>query len=114
MGAERVDVLIGGGQAGLAFSYSLTEQGRDRLILEQGRLLESWRSKRWDALRLIAPSWSLRLPGFAYAGDDPHGFMGKEEVATHDGSYVELGVISATNPRQGAPEQGPTARGRVG
>ena len=33
---------------------------------------------------------------------------------THDASYVELGVISATNPRQGAPEQGPTARGRMG
>ena len=33
---------------------------------------------------------------------------------THDASSVELGVISATNPRRGAQEEAPTARGRVG
>jgi hypothetical protein len=31
-----------------------------------------------------------------------------------DASYVGLGVIAATNPRRGVPEQGPTARGWVG
>lgn len=76
-------VIVGGGQAGLTLSYYLTEQGRPHLILEQGRLAESWRSRRWDSLRLIAPNWSLRLPGFAYAGTDPDGFMGKDEVAAH-------------------------------
>jgi putative flavoprotein involved in K+ transport len=51
MGTEQVDVVIvGGGQAGLALSYYLTEQGREHLIFEQGRLVESWRSKRWDSL----------------------------------------------------------------
>jgi hypothetical protein len=33
---------------------------------------------------------------------------------THDASSVELGVIAATNPRRGAQEEAPTARGRVG
>ena len=33
---------------------------------------------------------------------------------TQDASYVELGVIYLTNPCRGTPEQGPTARGRVG
>jgi putative flavoprotein involved in K+ transport len=89
MGSEQVDIIIvGGGQAGLALSYYLTEQGREHPILEQGRLVESWRSKRWDSLRLIAPNWSLRLPGFTYAGDDPDGFMGKDEVVGHLETYA--------------------------
>lgn len=33
---------------------------------------------------------------------------------TQDASYVELGVIFPTNSCRGTPEQGPTARGRVG
>jgi putative flavoprotein involved in K+ transport len=84
MDAQSVDVVvIGGGQAGLAMSYCLTEQGRSHVVLEQARLVESWRTKRWDSLRLVAPNWSLRLPGFAYAGDDPDGFMGKDDVVAH-------------------------------
>ena len=81
-------VVIGGGQAGLALSYCLTEQGRSHVVLEQDRIVESWRSKRWDSLRLIAPNWSLRLPGFAYSGDDPDGFMGKDEVVAHLETYA--------------------------
>jgi putative flavoprotein involved in K+ transport len=61
-------VIVGGGQAALALSYRLTEQGRSHVILEQGRVVESWRSKRWDSLRVIAPNWSLIMPGFAYPG----------------------------------------------
>jgi putative flavoprotein involved in K+ transport len=90
MGTEQGDVVIvGGGQAGLALSYYLTEQGRAHLILEQGRIAESWRSKRWDSLRLIAPNWTLRLPGFAYAGDNPEGFMGKDEVVVQLETYAQ-------------------------
>jgi putative flavoprotein involved in K+ transport len=89
MGTEQTDVIIiGGGQAGLALSYYLTEQRREHVILEQGRIAESWRSKRWDSLRLIAPNWSLRLPGFTYPGDEPDGFMGKDEVVTHLETYA--------------------------
>jgi putative flavoprotein involved in K+ transport len=89
MGIEHVEVVIvGGGQAGLALSYYLTEQGRDHVILEQGQIAESWRTRRWDSLRLIAPNWSLRLPGFTYPGDDPDGFMGKDEVASHIETYA--------------------------
>ena len=73
--------VIGGGQAGLAMSYHLTQLGRAHVVFEQARIADSWRTRRWDSLRLIAPNWSLRLPGFAYAGDDPEGFMTKDEVA---------------------------------
>src|SRR3954463_14840232 len=89
MSTEQIDVIIvGGGQAGLALSYYLTDQGRDHRILEQGRLVESWRSKRWDSLRLIAPNWSLRMPSFTYVGDDPDGFMGKDDVVSHLETYA--------------------------
>ena len=32
---------------------------------------------------MIAPNWSLVLPGFTYSGRDPDGFMGKDEVVDH-------------------------------
>jgi putative flavoprotein involved in K+ transport len=81
-------VVIGGGQAGLALSYYLTEQSRPHVVLEQGCVAESWRSKRWDSLRLVGPNRTLELPGFPDAGDDPDGFMGKDEVATHLEAYA--------------------------
>jgi putative flavoprotein involved in K+ transport len=89
MSAEQVDVVIvGGGQAGLAMSYCLTEQGRPHVVLEQARIAESWRTKRWDSLRMIGSNWTLRLPGFQYDGDDPDGFMGKDEVVAHIETYA--------------------------
>jgi putative flavoprotein involved in K+ transport len=81
-------VIIGGGQAGLSLSFCLTEQHCPHIVLEQGRIAESWRSKRWDSLRLVGPNRTLDLPGFPYAGDDPDGFMGKDEVANHLEAYA--------------------------
>ena len=78
---KRVETLImGGGQAGLAMSRSLTEMGRDHVVLERGRVAQRW-SDRWDSLRLLTPNWMSRLPGSTYNGSDPNGFMGKDEVA---------------------------------
>ena len=81
-------VVIGGGQAGLDASFCLTEQSRAHVVLEQGRIAESWRTRRWDSLRLVGPNRTLELPGFPYAGGDPDGFMGKDEVAAHLDAYV--------------------------
>ena len=79
--AERIEtVIVGGGQAGLAMSYWLTQAGREHVILERGRLGERWRSERWDAFTVLTPNWAMALPGHPYAGDDPDGFMGKEQV----------------------------------
>lgn len=80
--------IVGGGQAGLALSYRLTEAGREHVVLERQRVVESWRTKRWNSLRLIAPNWSMVLPGFAYPGDDPDGFMGRDEVVRHLARYA--------------------------
>ena len=73
----RSDVLIiGAGQAGLAMSRCLGASGIEHVVLERGRVAESWRCA-WDSLTLLTPNWMTRLPGHGYAGRDPHGFMGR-------------------------------------
>jgi putative flavoprotein involved in K+ transport len=89
--AEVVDsVVIGAGQAGLAASYYLTQQGRDHVVLEQSRVGESWRIGRWDSFTLVTPNWQLQLPGFEYQGDDPDGFLTRDEVVAYLEGYAEL------------------------
>ena len=41
-------VIIGGGQAGLAMSYHLSQRGREHIILERRRIAERWRTERWS------------------------------------------------------------------
>ena len=78
---RRTDVVVvGGGQAGLAMSRVLAERGISHVVLERGRIGERWRSERWDSLRLLTPRWQSRLPGFAYRGPQPDGFMTKDEL----------------------------------
>jgi len=83
-------IIIGGGQAGLAMSYFLTQQSREHLILEKNqRIAESWRG-RWDSFTLVTPNWQLKLPGHTYQGDDPEGFLTREEVVQYLEDYVDL------------------------
>ena len=78
---ERHDtVIIGGGQAGLAMSYFLSEQRREHVIVERRRLAERWRSERWDSLYFQFPNWSLQMPGHHYEGDTPDAFAHYSEV----------------------------------
>jgi putative flavoprotein involved in K+ transport len=50
------------------------------VVVERGEVGNAWRTQRWDALRLLTPNWLSALPGFAYDGDDPDGFMTMPEV----------------------------------
>lgn len=78
---EQVEILIiGGGQAGLAMSYCLTQLGREHVIVERARVAERWRTGRWDSLMFQFPNYSIELPGRVYAGRDPDGFSHKDEV----------------------------------
>jgi putative flavoprotein involved in K+ transport len=87
---KRTDTLIiGGGQAGLAMSRCLTDEGIDHVVLERGRVAERWRSERWDSLRLLSPRWHSRLPGFRYQGSDPDGFMTMPEVIAYFERYAQ-------------------------
>src|SRR5579884_543416 len=80
-------VIIGAGQAGLAMSACLTERSIDHVLLERAEVAHSWRT-RWDSLRLLTPNWLSRLPGYAYDGDDPDGYMTMDEVVAYLTRYA--------------------------
>ncbi len=86
-------IVIGAGHAGLATSRCLAERGIDHVVLERGEVANSWRTERWDSLRLLTPNWQSRLPGFGYEGDDPDGFRDMPEVIRFLDAYAE--AISA-------------------
>jgi putative flavoprotein involved in K+ transport len=73
-------VVVGGGHSGLAVSRCLTGRSVDHVVLERGQPANSWRTQRWDSLRLLTPNWMTRLPGHEYDGDDPDGFLTAAEV----------------------------------
>jgi len=74
-------VVIGAGHSGLAMSHCLTERSIDHVVLERGEVASSWRTERWDSLRLLTPNWLSRLPGFPYDGDDPEQYLEVRGVA---------------------------------
>jgi putative flavoprotein involved in K+ transport len=80
-------VIVGAGQAGLAVSHELTAYGVDHIVLERSRVAQTWRD-RWDSFCLVTPNWSVQLPGGAYAGDDPDGFMPRDDIVRHLEAYA--------------------------
>lgn len=87
---EQIEaIIIGAGHAGLSTSYYLTRASMPHLVLEAGRVGERWRSGRWDSFTLVTPNWMCCLPGYPYAGDDPDGFLSREEVITYLQSYAQ-------------------------
>ena len=83
-------VVIGAGHTGLAVSYLLSQRSIDHVVLERGEVANTWRTERWDSLRLLTPNWQTRLPGFAYDGDDPDGFMTMPEIVEFIDRYARL------------------------
>jgi len=73
-------VVLGAGHAGLAMSRCLSLRSIDHVVLERGEVANTWKTERWDSLRLLTPNWQSRLPGFAYDGTDPDGYMTMPEV----------------------------------
>ncbi|MCB1661937.1 MAG: NAD(P)-binding domain-containing protein [Pseudomonadales bacterium] len=82
-------IIIGGGQAGLAISYYLSQRAIDHLILERGEVANSWRHERWDSLRLLTPNWQTRLPGHCYQGLKPDDYMTMPEIIDFIGQFAQ-------------------------
>ncbi|HSO56399.1 MAG TPA: NAD(P)-binding protein, partial [Actinomycetes bacterium] len=65
-------VVLGAGPAGLAASAALAERGIEHVVLEGDRAAGTWRTQRWDSVRLNTPGWMNALLGGqardAYAG----------------------------------------------
>ena len=99
-------LAVGGGQAGLGMGRLLQEAGRTFIVLERGRIGETWRSQRWDSFAANTPNWSNGLPGYPYDGDQPDGFYLRDELvefferyAAHFELPIRLGVtVTGADP----------------
>lgn len=81
-------VVVGAGQAGLSISYYLTTRGIAHVVYEKNTIAHAWRTQRWDSFCLVTPNWQCDLPGFPYAGNDPNGFMLKDEIVAYVEGYA--------------------------
>ncbi|MGQ7296367.1 MSMEG_0569 family flavin-dependent oxidoreductase [Quadrisphaera sp. KR29] len=61
-------------------SWHLVRAGVEHVVLERGTACHDWADRRWDAFTLVTPNWQCQLPGYAYDGGDPDGFMARDEV----------------------------------
>ena len=71
-------------------SRRLSERSIDHVVLERGEVANSWRTERWDSLRLLTPNWQSRLPGFGYDGNDPDGFRTTPETIRFLERYADV------------------------
>lgn len=87
-GGEYVETLvIGGGQAGLATGYQLSQRDLPYKIIDANpRIGDVWRN-RWDSFRLFTPNRLNRLPGMPFPGYR-WGFASKNEWADYLESYA--------------------------
>jgi putative flavoprotein involved in K+ transport len=56
-------VIVGAGPAGLAASGALTAARVDHMVLERGQAGQTWRTQRWDSLRLNNPGYMNPMLG---------------------------------------------------
>ena len=81
-------VIVGGGQAGLSMSYCLKERDLDHIVFEKNQIANAWRSQRWDSFCLVTPNWQCQLPGYPYKGNEPEGFIKKDEIVAYIENYA--------------------------
>lgn len=112
-------VVIGAGQAGLSISHCLSRSGIEHVVLERDAIGASWQSARWSSFCLVTPNWATRLAGRCYDGDEPDGFMGRDELlqwlrkyATDFAVPVQAPVtVTAVIPRSDGRYELPTLQG---
>jgi putative flavoprotein involved in K+ transport len=105
----RHEVVVGAGWAGVSVSYSLSKVGIDSVVLERGRICETWRTQRWDSFRMNTPNMMTVLAGDCYDGPEPEGYMTRDDFVTMVEGYVqrnELRVREHTEVRDVQPASG--------
>lgn len=103
-------VVIGAGHAGLAMSACLAARAIDHVVIERGEVAHTWRSERWDSLRLLTPNWQSRLPGFAYSGNDPDGYRTIPETIAFLSDYAKT-IAAPVATRTRVTKVAPTDNG---
>jgi len=100
-------VIVGAGHAGLSMSRALTNRGIEHEVLERDQVAASWRA-RWESFCLVTPNFLMDLTDQAYDGDDPEGFLPRDEIVGFleryaDGAPLRTGidVISVANADDG-------------
>ncbi|HEX6228366.1 MAG TPA: NAD(P)/FAD-dependent oxidoreductase [Solirubrobacterales bacterium] len=113
-------VIVGAGQAGLATSHELAKHGVSHVVLEKGRVGQTWRG-RWESFCLVTPNWSMRLPDQPYDGEDPDAFDRRDEIvgfleryALRNDAPVREGVeVMALDPIEGGDFRLRTSAGDI-
>ena len=82
-------IIIGAGHCGLAMSRHLAWRSIDHVLLERGRVANSWRTERRDLLTLLTPNWLSRLSDHSYDSDKPDGYMNLPEVIEFIETYAQ-------------------------
>ena len=104
--------MIGAGQAGLAASYHLAARGIEHVVLERGRIGDTWRTQRWDTFALNTPGWRSHL-----RADDPDRRMDDDAFLTAAGFVGRLETFAARHRlpvREGVVVTGVAPAGRTG
>src|SRR5206468_3613136 len=52
----------------------------EHVVLERDTVMHTWADARWDSFSLVTPNFQCRLPGYAYDGAEPDGFMVRKEI----------------------------------
>jgi putative flavoprotein involved in K+ transport len=99
-------IVVGAGPAGLAASWHLRRRGVSHVVLERGRVGETWRSQRWDSFTLNTPTWMSCLPGGPAPGP-PDGFLPRDAWVTHLDDHARSAELPV---RTGAKVTGLEAR----
>ena len=69
-------VVVGAGPAGLAASTALAGHGIDHVVLERARIGETWRTQRWESMRINNPGFMNAMLG----DQDPDSYLTWREV----------------------------------
>ena len=101
-------IVVGGGYAGLAASHYLSLAGQEHVVLERGRIGETWRTQRWDSFSFNTNRRVSAFPGQTYDGPNPEGFDLRDEFISRFEQYVtESGLPVRTGISVTALETGP-------